>query len=504
MQYHFPIEVGDRMGSLSQPPLGLEGPATDSAVQQPSQNERAAGRTAISSLQTKVIFAFGFALFSVMIVGSLQYRTVRRLNRDYRWILQNQEFLGELTSIRNILNRTDASVQSFVITGESNYAAPDATDAQLKPHIQTLQAITLDNPTQHRKVALLQNLTNESIRAMQAETDARNAGIVSRWELLPLEHAIRKDVSAVRDLTGEIETQQLQLLREWRDQAETANRRTNLSIWFGSTMAFGLLCFAGIGLYVDLAQRGKAEQELERETRERAAAQIKLQASERCLRQLSVDLLKAQDEEQRRIGRELHDSVGQYLAVLKMGLDSLKSAAGRGEYSRNERQLAECINLVEESIREVRTVSYLLHPPLLDECGLNSAIPSYLEGFSKRSGVQITLDIPPAFGRLSADVERAIFRVLQESLTNVHRHSGSPSARVALAINADGVTLEIADYGRGIPADKLGKPGVGLQGMRERMREFGGRLELDSSPRGTTIRASVPGIPKASARAASA
>ena len=192
-----------------------------------------------------------------------------------------------------------------------------------------------------------------------------------------------------------------------------------------------------------------------------------------------------------------------YLAVLKMGLDALKSAAGRGKDPRNEKQLAECADLVDESIREVRTVSYLLHPPLLDECGLNTAIPSYLEGFSKRSGVQITLDIPPAFGRLTADLERAIFRVLQESLTNVHRHSGSPTARVALAINADEVTLEIADQGHGIP-DRLGKPGVGLQSMRERMLEFGGKLEMDSSPRGTTIRATVPQTPKTCPKAASA
>ena len=490
------------MGSPSQAALALEERATDSTAQ-PRQYKRAAERTAISSLQTRLIIAFGFALVSIVTVGSLQYRTVRRLNQDYRWISQNQEFLRELTSVRNILNRTDASVQSFVLTGESNYAAPGSTDAQLKPHIQTLQAITLDDPIQHRKVALLQNLTNESMRAMQAETNARNAGSISRRELLPLEHAIRKDISGVRGLTGEIETQQLQLLRDWRDQAETANRQTNLFIWFGSTMAFGLLCFAGVGLYLDLVERGKAEQELDREVRERAAAQIKLQASEQSLRQLSVDLLKAQDEEQRRIGRELHDSVGQYLAVLKMGLDALKSAAGRGKDPRNEKQLAECADLVDESIREVRTVSYLLHPPLLDECGLNTAIPSYLEGFSKRSGVQITLDIPPAFGRLTADLERAIFRVLQESLTNVHRHSGSPTARVALAINADGVTLEIADQGHGIP-DRLGKSGVGLQSMRERMREFGGKLEMDSSPRGTTIRATVPQTLKTCAKAASA
>jgi len=351
------------MASLSQAPLALEERATDSTAQA-RQYKRAAERTPISSLQTKLIIAFGFAVVSIVTVGSLQYRTVRRLNQDYRWISQNQEFLTELTSVRNILNRTDASVQSFVLTGESNYAAPDSTGVDLKAHIQTLQALSLDNPFQHRKVALLQNLTNESIRAMQAETDARNSGNISRPELLSLEHAIRTGISGVRGVAGDIETQQLQLLRDWQDQAQSANRQTNLFIWFGSTMAFGLLCFAGVGLYLDLAERGKAEQELERQVREKAAAQIKLQHSEQSLRKLSVDLLKAQDEEQRRIGRELHDSVGQYLTVLKMGLDSLKSTVRSGKDPRNEEQLAECAALADQSIREVRTVSYLLHPPI--------------------------------------------------------------------------------------------------------------------------------------------
>jgi len=494
------------MGSLSQAPqapLALEAPATDLTAQ-PIRHDRADQRTAISSLQTKLVIGFGFALVSVVIVGALQYRTVRRLNEDYRWISRNQEFLRELTSVRNILNRTDASVQSFVLTGESNYPAPESTRASLKRHMQALQTLSSDNPLQRRGVALLGSLTDESIRAMQAEDDARRAGNISRRELLPLEHAIRKDISGVRELAGEIEAQQLQLLRNWRDQAQAANSETKRFIWFGSTMAFGLLCFAGVGLYLDLAERGKAEQVLEEEVRERAAAQIKLQASEQRLRQLSVDLLRAQDEEQRRIGRELHDSVGQCLAVLKMGLDSLKSASGRGKDPRTEKQLAECADLADQSIREVRTVSYLLHPPLLDECGLNSAVRSYLEGFSKRSGIQVSLDILPEFGRLPADVERAIFRVIQESLTNVHRHSGSRTARVTLAVNRDGVRLEIADQGHGIPADKLVKPGVGLQGMRERIREFGGEFEVDSSPSGTIIRATVPQAPKAFARATSA
>jgi signal transduction histidine kinase len=499
----FVMEAGDRMGSLLAATLALEETAADAALQ-PTHYEKSAKRSTIASLQTKLIIAFGLAFVSIVTVGSLQYRTVHLLDQDYGWIAQNQEVLTELGSVRNILNRTDASVQSLVLTGESNKAGPDSASAELKERIQTLQMLTLNNPLQHRKVTLLANLTNESIRAMQAEINARNAGQISRVELLPLEDAIRKAIRGVRSVAEDMEMEQLRVLQDWRDQAQAANRQTKLFIWSGSTMALGLLCFAGVGLYLDLSQRGKAEQELEREVNERAAAQIKLQASEESLRQLSVSLLKAQDEEQRRIGRELHDSVGQCLAMLKMELDSLKFSGSRGGDPTTEEQLAECTTLTEQSIREIRTMSYLMHPPLLEELGLNTAIPMYVEGFSKRSGIQITLDIPPGFGRLPADLERAMFRVLQESLTNVHRHSGSRTARVALAVKGDGVTLEVADQGHGIPAEKVGKPGVGLQGMRERIREFGGKLEMDSGPRGTTVRVSVPQDPTTSATAASA
>jgi PAS domain S-box-containing protein len=235
------------------------------------------------------------------------------------------------------------------------------------------------------------------------------------------------------------------------------------------------------------------------EIAERIIAERKLHHSERSLRNLSGQLLRAQDEEHRRFGRELHDSVGQCLAVLKMGLDSMKSdvAPDRKETAR---QIAECVDLAEQAIREVRTISYLLHPPMLEEMGLNTAIPWYVDGFAKRSGIQTTLEItPPDFGRLPRDVELAIFRVLQESLTNVHRHSGSPTAHARIAIGGGTVNLEVHDHGKGIPPgvlemgpDSLGKLGVGLGGMTERMRQLGGSLELISTADGTTVRASVP------------
>jgi signal transduction histidine kinase len=236
---------------------------------------------------------------------------------------------------------------------------------------------------------------------------------------------------------------------------------------------------------------------LENEIAERRAAEQKLRASERSLRELSGMLLKMQDDERRHLGRELHDSVGQYLAVLKMGLEVLKadkSSAGDTE----EQQFLECLRLVDLTITEVRTMSYLLYPPMLEEMGLQMAIGWYLDGFAKRSGIRTTFEMPEPVGRVDRDAELAIFRILQESLTNLHRHSGSSSAQVRLLKTNREVTIEVHDQGKGIPTavleyaqDACGTIGVGLRGMTERMRQLGGRLEIVSSVAGTTVRATV-------------
>ena len=220
----------------------------------------------------------------------------------------------------------------------------------------------------------------------------------------------------------------------------------------------------------------------------------KLQESEKALRDLSLHVLRTQDEERRRIGREIHDSVGQYLAVLKMKLDAMSVTPPTPE------ETIECGNLAEECVKEVRTLSYLLYPPMLEEMGLTSAIPWYLEGFSKRSGIKTTFQAPKDFRRLSRDAELVLFRVLQESLTNVQRHSGSPIADISISRTDNAVTMQVRDRGKGMPApileqgsqDWMGSLGVGLRGMSERLRHLGGALGIFSNESGTEVRATVP------------
>jgi CheY-like chemotaxis protein len=229
-----------------------------------------------------------------------------------------------------------------------------------------------------------------------------------------------------------------------------------------------------------------------------------LRVTEASLRQLSARLLQLQDEERRRIARDLHDTTGQKLVVLSMTLDRLARHPDLRKGDARE-GLKEGREIAEKIAEEIRTLSYLLHPPLLDECGLQSAVRWYAEGFEKRSGIKLDVAIASDLVRLPIDAETALFRVVQESLTNVHRYSGSTRAEIQISEASGEVQLEVIDYGKGNKAgmvrparDGAGGLGVGIPGMRERLHQLGGSLRVDFGPNGTTVVATLP-IKRASA-----
>lgn len=260
-----------------------------------------------------------------------------------------------------------------------------------------------------------------------------------------------------------------------------------------------------VNFFNDLTERKRQDAEREqllREAQNRSAElqeaqeglESKIEQRTNALRNLSSRLIHVQDEERRRIARELHDSVGQYLSALGMGLSQLE----KRDASRSRETLIECRELLEQCASETRTLSYLLHPPLLDEAGFASAATSFVEEFSRRSKIEteVSLDLPL---RLPADTEILLFRVLQESLTNIHRHSGSARAKIRAGMDGEAVFLEVRDFGHGIPQEVLESfrtsangVGVGLAGIRERLREVDGKLDLTSARDGTTLRVSVP------------
>lgn len=227
----------------------------------------------------------------------------------------------------------------------------------------------------------------------------------------------------------------------------------------------------------------------------RAEVSVREHTEER-LRHLSLRLMTLQDEERRRIARELHDTCGQTLAAMKMSIALLRQA---DKSAPGFQLLIDDLNcLADEALQEVRTASYLLHPPLLDEAGIASAARWFVEGFSRRSGIDVQCEIPEKMERPERPCELVLFRILQESLTNVHRHSGASAASVRLDRNSDHIELEIADNGKGISEERLrefeqaGNSGVGITGMRERVRELGGHLQVRSLHPGTSVCVALP------------
>jgi signal transduction histidine kinase len=235
--------------------------------------------------------------------------------------------------------------------------------------------------------------------------------------------------------------------------------------------------------------RGELELQVEQRT-------VELNAANQSLRDLTSRLLQLQDDERRRIARELHDSVGQMLVALNMNLSALGADIER--LAKTASTVKDSTSLVDSLTSEIRTISHLLHPPLLDEAGLASALRWYVGGFAERSKIKVDLDIPADFGRFSRELETTIFRVVQECLTNIHRHSESPSAKIRLSCSAHDIRVEVKDRGVGIAPEKkmamdsAGTPGVGVRGMRERLRQLGGNLDINSDGNGTTVLAQLP------------
>jgi len=261
------------------------------------------------------------------------------------------------------------------------------------------------------------------------------------------------------------------------------------------TQFIGILAFVlASSVIVAIGERNRrnletlrqAHENLEERLRERSG---ELDVANQGLGDLTARLLQLQDEERRRIARELHDSAGQSLTALSLNLSNLGTEIER--LTKSAKTVSDSVVIVNDMSRDIRTISYLLHPPLLDEAGLASALRWYLRGFTERSGIKVELELPEDFERLPRDVETAIFRLVQESLTNIHRHSESPTATIGI-VHADGeVRVEVRDQGKGIAPDKklellsAGTPGVGIRGMRERLRQLGGTMEINSDGDGS-------------------
>ncbi len=425
------------------------------------------------SQRTRTQLAFGTAVILLLLSGMAANFTVVRLRTAQRWVSHTRDVQSSLADISNISNRAGRARTRYVDSGnESFFDEYQAAAGEIPSKLKLVEALTSDNPEQHELGESLASITNRRLDLLNRSVQLKRSGSTDAQEQGRLRQEII-DVSAEADsLLQKMQDEEQLLLNHRRGQSELLFRITGYILCAAFLVALGLFVLHYKMLNAELRAREQAEASL---------------------RTLSVRLLELQDQERRKFSRELHDSLGQYLVGAKMNLAML------GKSVPDNAIVAECLKLLDQAMTETRTISHLLHPPLLDETGFGSAAKWYVEGFAKRSGVQTGLDMPEDLGRLPSSLELALFRVLQESLTNVHRHSKSKKADVSLRLSEDKVVLRVRDYGKGIPADVLDRfrrnsahGGVGLAGMRERIHELGGQLEMDSDSRGTQVVATLP------------
>jgi len=451
-----------------------------------------------SSNSARVAFATAMGL--LLACALLVYRTLEKFAHSERTVehtLQVRQLLGETESqiASGVRNRL-----TYVLKGDSESLAQYRESVRKIPLVlRNLRQLTADNPIQQRNCDRLEALVNTSVQLWERSIALRKSqASVPAGQPAMTEQSLEfaNDIVAVTRAMNSEETRLL------------AHRTKSARIHFVLVIAVLVATFSAAVwlllwhyrlLRAELRAREAAEQSashavksaLESEENARLAERTAL-ASREAVGRLSARLLRLQDDERRRFSRELHDGIGQYLASTKMTLATL------GGEHREDYRYRECLGLVDQAIKEIRTLSHLLHPAGLDEGGFSSAAKWYAEEFAQRSGLELRVEIPELPERLPPALELALFRVVQESLTNVHRHSKSKSAEILGEIASGELTLTIADHGVGIPERVLnrfriaGTSGVGLGGMRERIRELGGRFEVESSPSGTRVSVTVP------------
>jgi signal transduction histidine kinase len=432
------------------------------------------------SPRKKAQVAFVSAVILLFLTGLAAYSAISRLLESERWVIHTHEVQEAVGEVDEAVLKAARARSGYVISDSDGLLAQfESSLPEIANKLRQLRELTRDNPKQQEKCSLLENViarriallresmemkyeTPGSERRLQAEFARRN---------LPLSTEMASIVQQIRE-----EEQRLLEIREAATHRLFVQTIVSLCVAF--ILSFLLFSIEYRFLSAELTAREQAERTI--------------LESEDSLRRLTGRLLQLQDAERRKFSRELHDSLGQYLAGVKMNLEMFATR-------RQDNLLAEAMRLLDEAMAETRTISHLLHPPLLDEAGFSSAAQWYLEGFAQRSGIKVKIDLPNNVGRVPKPVALCLFRVLQESLTNIHRHSGSARADVALTLLTDQVTLQVRDYGKGIAPELLSSfrtkgtnSGVGLAGMRERIRELGGQFDIQPGAPGALISVIMP------------
>jgi signal transduction histidine kinase len=424
------------------------------------------------------------ALVLLAATGVIGYVTVEKMKASRELVLHTYFVQGLLKDLRSNISESHANFDLYLLLRNPDEARDLKRRAgeQLQT-FQELRRLTSDNSAQQARLTQFREILeedNQQLRACTGGASCLGKDASSATDQLTAIAARRRTMSA---MLQNMETVEAQLLQERLMTWDRLLRWVVITL-AGSFLLALVLVIYNFNLLIRELERRKEQEWLEKKNAE-------------SYKMLSARILELQDQERRRIARELHDSVGQFLAGLKLNLGRLQRRESEpGPESRP--LVSESLELTDRAISEVRTISHLLHPPLLDELGFHSAARWYTEGFAKRSGVEVELRLAEVVERLPREVELALFRVLQESLTNVHRHAQASRVDIEVECTDDEVSLVVHDDGKGIHRNVLERfwagqaGGIGLAGMRERLAELGGTLEVESSPNGTQIRATLP------------
>jgi signal transduction histidine kinase len=421
----------------------------------------------------KARLAFASALVLLLLSGIAASVTIARLLQTTKWVTHSYDVQLALADAQSALAKAARLRTVYINSGDPGvlpqYESAKNETIGLTRHVREL---TADNPAQQELCNSLQAITDRRFALLDQSIALREAG--------PLDEDTQTTFSR-RNIDSAAELSNVAQQMDSEEERLLGQRRQASGSLFTVVLCILVAMFGGAILLLWMHFRLLTSELAERERTEQNA------------RLLSGRLLHLQDEERRKFSRELHDSLGQILALAKMRLSVLL------EKNPHDEILGELNKLLDESVAETRTISHLLHPPLLDEVGLASAVRWYAEGFAKRSGIQLSVDISDHVGRLSRPAELALFRVLQESLTNIHRHSKSPKAEVSLQALPASIVLRVRDFGAGISPGTLQRflstgayVGVGLAGIRERVREQGGQFEIQSDKNGTVVTVTMP------------
>jgi signal transduction histidine kinase len=428
----------------------------------------------------KAELAFASAVILLCLSGLATYLTIVRLLESEKWVVHSHEVQAALGNVDSTAAEAGRARSGYIITESTDFVgAFEAAAPKVYQALQHVRELTLDNQRQQELCTHLEQLIGNRLALFQESIELRKSA--------PQDQQGQADISRRSlPIASEI-TSTMQQMRDEEQSLLNARAKTSRRLFILAVLVLTVTFILALIMFSIHYQLLTAE------LNAREQAERTVRDSERSLRSLTGRLLRLQDEERRRFSRELHDSLGQYLAGAKMNLGMLSNAHPE------DRLLSEAIQLLDQSIAETRTISHLLHPPLLDEAGFSSAARWYVEGFAQRSGIEVKMDLPQDIGRLPKPIELGLFRVLQEGLTNIHRHSGSTRAEIVFQLFPDKVNLQVRDYGKGISRELLESfratgtnSGVGLAGMCERLRELGGQFDIQPKAPGILISVSMP------------